>query len=265
MSAQTSENFSYQAIIRDAAGSLVTETNVAIRLSILKDTETGTVVYSETHNPTTNFSGVVTVLVGNGTVVSGVLNGIEWGTSSYFLKSETDPAGGTSYNTVGTTAILSTPYGLSSKKTDVALSVDYNNLTNRPTTITAEQITKLNFLNVTGTANLDQIESEVAVNTLKTSFPGFGTTAGTAFDIIWSKIDDNLYYDTGKVGIGYTDTSGFGDAILGVKDGMILSLGDTVINPTPGALFYDKSAKGFVFYYDNAGVLQSHGDRSDRF
>ena len=158
-SAQTSENFSYQAIIRDAAGSLVIETNVSIRLSILKDTEMGTVVYSETHNPSTNFAGVVTLMIGDGTVVSGVLSAIDWGTSPYFIKSETDPTGGTNYDIVGTTAILSAPYGLSSKKTEVALSVDYNNLTNSPTTITAAQLATLDFLNVTGTTNLDQIES----------------------------------------------------------------------------------------------------------
>ncbi|WP_299442978.1 hypothetical protein [uncultured Aquimarina sp.] len=259
--AQAPEKFSYQAIIREASDVLVINTNVSIRLSIIEGSATGTTVYSETHNSTTNFAGVISVLVGDGTIISGSLSGIDWGSNSYYIRTETDPTGGTNYDIVGTAQLLSTSYGLNSVNTDQALSVDYNNVTNTPVTITTEQSDKLDLLNVTNSANLDQIKTEVATNTTKVSFPGFGTTAGIAFDIIWSKIVNNVFYNTAKVGIGFTDATTFGSAVLGVKDGMILSNNDDVVNTmtTPGSLFYEGSAKGFMFYYDNTGTLKSLG------
>jgi len=259
--AQAPERFSYQSIIRDASDVLVINTNVSIRLSIIEGGATGTVVYSETHNSMTNFAGVISVLVGDGTIVSGSLSGIDWGSNSYYIRTETDPTGGTNYDIVGTAQLLSTSYGLNSVNTDLALSVDYNNVTNTPVTITTEQSDKLDLLSVTNSSNLDQIKTEVATNTTKVSFPGFGTTAGTAFDIVWSKITNDAFYNTAKVGIGFTDATTFGSAVLGVKDGMILSNNDDVVNTmtTPGSLFYEGSAKGFIFYYDNTGTLQSLG------
>ncbi|MDY8134563.1 hypothetical protein [Aquimarina sp. 2201CG5-10] len=259
--AQAPEKFSYQAIIRNASNELVINSNVSIQLSIMEGSVTGTTVYSETHSSTTNFAGGVSVLVGSGSVISGSLNTIDWGSNTYYIKTETDPTGGTNYDIVGTAQLLSTSLGINTNRTDLALSVDYNNLTNTPDIITTQQADKLNFLSITSAADLNQITTNVASNTAKVSFPGFGTTAGTAFDIIWSKIGDHVYYDTAKVGIGFTDATSFGSAVLGVKDGMILSnTNDVVNNMTPaGTLFYEGSAKGFMFYYDNTGALKSLG------
>ncbi|SEL42162.1 hypothetical protein SAMN04487910_2406 [Aquimarina amphilecti] len=258
--AQAPEKFSYQAIIRDASDALVIATNISVRLSIVEGSVTGTTVYSETHNSMTNFAGVVSLLIGDGTIISGSLNGIDWGSDSYYIRTETDPTGGTNYDIIGTAQLISTSFGLTSKNTDRALSLDYNNLTNTPATITTGQIDKVNFLSITSAADLNQVLTAVSANTAKTSFPGFGNTTGTAFDIIWSKIGDHVYYDTAKVGIGFTDAITFGSAVLGVKDGMILSnTNDVVAQATPGSLFYESSAKGFMFYYDNTGALKSLG------
>ncbi len=259
--AQTPQKFSYQAIIRSASGTLVKYTDVSIRLSIIEGSTTGTTVYSETHNPITNYAGSVIVLVGEGKVLSGSLSTIDWGSNVYYIKTETDPAGGTDYDIVGTTQLFSTSFGLTSVKTDLALSADYNNLTNKPTTITEEQTDKLEYLNPTTSVNLDQITTDVMTNTAKVSFPDFGTTSGTVFENLWSKIGDHVYRDIGKVGIGYTDATTFGSAVLGVKNGIILSnTADEVDNmTTPGSLFYEGSAKGFMFYYDNTGALKSLG------
>ena len=49
------------------------------------------------------------------------------------------------------------------------------------TTTTAQQL-KMAYITVTQPVNLDTIESNVATNNSKTSFPGFGTTAGTALE-----------------------------------------------------------------------------------
>ena len=46
LQAQPPQSFSYQAIIRVAGGNLVKEQTVGVQISILQESETGTVVYS---------------------------------------------------------------------------------------------------------------------------------------------------------------------------------------------------------------------------
>ena len=44
--------------------------------------------------------------------MSGTFATIDWGTGTYFIKTETDPTGGTSYTISGTSQLLSVPYAL---------------------------------------------------------------------------------------------------------------------------------------------------------
>ena len=131
--AQPPQKFSYQAVVRNAAGKLVQNGNVGIRISILQGSATGTVVYTETHNALTNVNGLVTVEVGNGSA-TGIFSDINWANGPYFLRSETDPAGGTNYSISGATQLLSVPYALNAKTVGNGFSGDYNDLTNKPVT-----------------------------------------------------------------------------------------------------------------------------------
>lgn len=112
---QAPEKMSYQAVIRDASNSLVTATTVGMQISILEGSSTGTAVYVETQTPTTNANGLVSIEIGSGTVVSGTFSTINWSTNSYFIKTETDPTGGTAYTIAGTSQLLSVPYALFAK------------------------------------------------------------------------------------------------------------------------------------------------------
>lgn len=76
--AQSPEKMSYQAVIRDAGDNLATNQTVGMQISILQGSITGTAVYVETHTPTTNAIGLVSVEIGNGTVVSGDFTTIDW-------------------------------------------------------------------------------------------------------------------------------------------------------------------------------------------
>jgi hypothetical protein len=113
--AQAPEKLSYQAVIRNSSNVLVTSTTVGIKVSILQGTSTGTPVYIETQTPTTNANGLISIEIGGGTVVSGTFEAINWAADKYFIKTETDPTGGTSYTITGTSQLLSTPYALFSK------------------------------------------------------------------------------------------------------------------------------------------------------
>ncbi|WP_445454142.1 hypothetical protein [Flavobacterium sp. 25HG05S-40] len=110
--AQVPQGISYQAIALNGSGAPVVSSNVGLKLSILDASASGTVLYSETHVKTTNPNGLFNLTIGQGTVVSGVFNTINWGTNSKFLKVEMDANGGTSYALVGTTQLLSVPYAL---------------------------------------------------------------------------------------------------------------------------------------------------------
>ncbi|GGG56366.1 beta strand repeat-containing protein [Epilithonimonas arachidiradicis] len=115
VSAQAPEKMSYQAIIRNNTGQLLANQNVAVRVSVLQGSAAGTSVYSERITGTTNVNGLVSLEIGSGTVLSGTFNTINWGGNSYYLKTETDPAGGTNYTIAGTSQLLSVPYALYAK------------------------------------------------------------------------------------------------------------------------------------------------------
>ena len=113
--AQVPGKMSYQAVIRDAGDNLVTNQSVGMQISILQSSAKGTAVYIETHISTTNTNGLVSVEIGGGTVVSGNFAVIDWANGPYFIKTETDPSGGTDYSITGTSQLLSVPYALHAK------------------------------------------------------------------------------------------------------------------------------------------------------
>ncbi|MBK8497539.1 MAG: hypothetical protein IPL52_01670 [Flavobacteriales bacterium] len=110
--AQAPEKMSFQAVLRDGADDLIVNSAVGMRTSILQGSSNGSAVYVETHAPTTNANGLATVEIGAGTVVSGDFATIDWANGPYYLKTETDPDGGTTYSITGTSQLLSVPYAL---------------------------------------------------------------------------------------------------------------------------------------------------------
>ena len=113
--AQSPEKMSYQAVVRDAIDNLVTNTDVSMQISILQSSTDGTAVYVETQTPSTNANGLVAIEIGNGTEVTGDFTIIDWANDTYFIKTETDPSGGTDYTITGTSQLLSVPYALHAK------------------------------------------------------------------------------------------------------------------------------------------------------
>lgn len=123
---QAPEKMSYQAVVRDASDALIVSTTVGMQISILEGSSTGTPVYVETQTPTTNTNGLISIEIGNGTVVSGDFTTIDWSTGSYFIKTETDPTGGTSYTITGESQLLSVPYALFSKNSGGVAGAEWN-------------------------------------------------------------------------------------------------------------------------------------------
>ncbi len=115
MSAQVPQFFKYQAVARDGSGNILSNKSVSFRISILKGTVSGSAVYTEQHVKTTSSFGLVDLEIGKGTSPTGSLSGINWGADSYFLGVEMDPVGGTTFQPMGASQLVSVPYALYAK------------------------------------------------------------------------------------------------------------------------------------------------------
>jgi hypothetical protein len=114
LSAQIPKKMTYQAVVRDASDKLISNKTIGVKISILKGTRA---VYSEVYNPnpTTNKNGLISLEIGGGTALTGNFSTIDWADGPYFIKTEIDPNGGTSYTIQGTTQLLSVPYAFYAK------------------------------------------------------------------------------------------------------------------------------------------------------
>ena len=161
-------SFKYQAVLRDARGN--TKANIAtqIAISVLKENANGTVVFSETHSATTDGYGLINLEIGKGTPKIGTLSGIDWGTSSYFIKVNVDGV------EMGTSQLLSVPYALYAKTagnvTGSITETDPVFTGSQAAIITANHITKLN--NLSGVNTGDQNLSGLATTASLTSALG---------------------------------------------------------------------------------------------
>ncbi|KMQ69847.1 hypothetical protein ACM39_02055 [Chryseobacterium sp. FH2] len=136
--AQVPEKMSYQAIVRNTGGQILSNQSIGIRASILQGSPAGAAVYSERLTGNTNLNGLITLELGTGTVLSGTFNTINWSTGNYYLKTETDPAGGTNYTITGTSQLLSVPFAMYAKSaggTGGNFTIPYTNTVNNAGTL----------------------------------------------------------------------------------------------------------------------------------
>jgi uncharacterized protein (TIGR02145 family) len=111
VSAQAPQIMSYQAVVRNANNTLVINSNVGVRISIIQGSVTGTVVYFESQTALTNSNGLITLEIGSGSM----FGSINWADGPFFIKTEIDPNGGTNYTITGASQLLSVPYSLHAK------------------------------------------------------------------------------------------------------------------------------------------------------
>ena len=157
VTAQAPEGINYQAVVRDLAGATITNAPVGLKLSLIQTSATGTVVYEETFSPFSNDFGLVNVVFGQGTVVSGTFANVDWSAGPYFIEVAADVTGGTSYDILGTQQLMSVPYALYAKSAENSFSGDYNDLINQPTvpTATSQLINDSGFITSPDDADAD--------------------------------------------------------------------------------------------------------------
>jgi hypothetical protein len=104
--------FNFSGVARNAQGNPVVSGNISVQISILKGSVGGALQYSENHTVTTDQFGLFNLIIGAGAAQSGSMNGINWGIDNYYLQIGLDLIGGTNFNLMGTSQLLSVPYAL---------------------------------------------------------------------------------------------------------------------------------------------------------
>ncbi|CAM2816377.1 collagen-like protein [Chryseobacterium flavum] len=205
---QVPEKMSYQAVMRSGSGQLLINQSIAVKVSILQGSPAGAPVYSERLTGNTNANGLATLEIGTGTVLTGTFNTIDWPSGNYYLKTETDPSGGTNYTITGTSQLLSVPYAMYAKSagnSGGAFTIPYTSVVNNAATLFSltndGDGTSLEGSNNTATSNI------AAVRGIVTSAAPGGFSAGVR----------GINNGTGGLGVGvYGSQAGSGWGVYGV-------------------------------------------------
>ena len=101
--AQSLPKMSFQAVVRNANNELITNASVSVTVSFINFSPSGTVVYSEAHYVRSNQNGLISLLVGDGSVLSGSMEEIIW--NDTYIKTEITADGYTVTDTKPATAV----------------------------------------------------------------------------------------------------------------------------------------------------------------
>ncbi len=125
--AQAPHGIPYQAVMRNADGSVMASSAVNLIFMIHDGEATGAIVYQESHALTSNAQGLVSCVVGSGVVSQGNFANINWGGGAKFLQ--VMMGSGAAQVDLGTQQLLSVPYALYSETTNVSVSATGDTLT----------------------------------------------------------------------------------------------------------------------------------------
>jgi hypothetical protein len=124
--AQAPQAFNYQGVARDLSGNPIISQVIGLQIAILQGSSSGVEIYKETHIATTTNLGLFNLQIGTGDVVTGDFEGIDWGSDGYFLQIALDENGGSNYELVGTSELLSVPYALYAKNVENSKWIENN-------------------------------------------------------------------------------------------------------------------------------------------
>jgi hypothetical protein len=83
---QSESTFPYHTRLVNNKGEVFANTNSNINVSILQDSPSGLVAYSETHETTTNESGLAFIKIGSGKSTWGNFDQIDWTKGTYYIR-----------------------------------------------------------------------------------------------------------------------------------------------------------------------------------
>jgi hypothetical protein len=151
---QVPQAFNYQAVVRDAEGSILNDIEATFFIEILQD---GTPVYSEMHTEDSGKTGVVNFKVGEGDDPSSDFAEIDWSQGQYQISVTLDGES----NPVGTADIVSVPMALYAQRSggDNDWIVDNQNVFRTNGCVGIGTTTPRSDLHILDTVNINLTES----------------------------------------------------------------------------------------------------------
>ena len=151
---QSPDKINYQSIVRDLSGNVIQNQPISLRISILSTSITGSVVYQETFQPTTNDFGLVNIKIGEGAAVVGTMSGVDWSSGPFFLESAVDVSGGSNYTVVSTSQFMSVPYALYANESPLDTNI-VQNIVSLQTSNYLDSSAVQNLIDNSSTTNID--------------------------------------------------------------------------------------------------------------
>jgi hypothetical protein len=287
INAQAPQGFNYQATVRNAAGELLLNQSVSFKFSILQNSDTGTVVYSENQTANTDDLGHINLVVGQGTAITGTFSNINWGTGNYYLGIELNTGSG--YVAMGTTQLLSVPYALYAEKSGSSATPATNglnalikttdepagsNCTNGGTKLEVGLDVNENGVLDDNEVNLSQTKYVCNGAVGETGAPGLlpdGTQIGntTYWDgTKWVVNSNNLFNNGSNVALGTTVVDN--SALLNLSStnsGLLLprmtkAQRDAISSPATSLLIYQTDNTPGFYYYNGIAWVAFGGSNS---
>jgi trimeric autotransporter adhesin len=234
--AQTPQSFKYQAIARDIEGNIISNQQISLKISIIQGSKSGEVVYAEVHDVKTNQFGLISLEIGNGNGKTGAFYMIDWSLGNYFVQIEIDVFGGTNYQLMGASQLLSVPYALYAERsgtefnpTDIVVT-EINDLTDGKTGGNSVFLGENCGVNDDGTENRNV---GLGIGALQNTTGGYYNTA-LGFKALYS-CQGRWNTATGYSAL-YANTSGFENVANGYRAMYSNTTGYTNIGIGPEAL-----------------------------
>lgn len=220
---QLPDAFTYQCVIRDGYGNVIREQNINLQIDIISGSENGVVVFTENQVILSNTEGLVTISVGE----VEDLSLMDWANGPYFISIIANEI------QQSIKEIASLPFAIVAAKCFEADSTSLDNLTNKP-----------DFSNWDMDSDND---FDGSFNSLK----------------YWSTINNNLYYNEGKVLVGGDDPTVLPDNLMHIHGAVLYNGGPT--DTVPGILYYDPAGNGSFRYFNNSGEMKVIGTGTINF
>lgn len=196
----------YSAIIKDNAGTVLTNQNVTLEFSIFQGVSQ-TLVYTETHSVTTNANGYVNAVIGQGTITFILGSGVSFESDRHFIETKIDSGSG--LVSLGITELNAVPYAIHSRTA--------NELTGTIDNLSDDD--EDTFINVETTTDSDKVEIRTN-GTTEMVLDQTGLVLGS-YDKLYNPATLNskrMFYDKNKSALrgGFNNNTSWDDANVGL-------------------------------------------------